>query len=830
MALALSVVADLRLAVRSLARNGSFAVLAILALALGLGANTAAFSAFDAVFARDLPVRNPEELVTFHWLRTSNSMVAAYSGYGRQGPGGMGIRTSFSPVTLERFRAASHTLSHVFAFADRLTMTVTADGVSEAASAQVVSGNYYVALGVPAIHGRLLTEADDSAGAPAVAVMTYRYWQRRFGGNPVVIGQPLVINGSPVVIVGVTPEGFDGTLATETSDLTLPLAQAGLAQANGRPRPRSTWSLRIMGRLKPGASLEQVEPDLRGVFEASVHEAWAMRPADTPNPSRSEIPALRTMSGRQGPDGPRRDALADLAVALAVGGAILVIGSANVANLVMIRGLKRRREIAIRLALGASRGRVIRLLLAECVVLALAGATLGVILAGWGKDFLTWLPTSSAPIVTPAIDGRVVAFAAALAALTAMSFGLVPALRATRSQLAMDMKRRGWRRLAGHTMVVVQIAVCVVLLTAAGLAFRTVRNLSMVDVGFETDNLIVFRLAAAGDAAPRTPSAHDELADAIAAVPGVAAATFSAMPLVANSVWTETVQSDDGSTAHEVHFQVVRSNFIRTVGMRVMAGRDFSAADRRGSALVALVNQRMVREVFGDVSPVGRYVRLQTGSPRDVPIEVIGVVSDAKYAAVDADAPATLYRPASQSSLSAVTFEVRTATEPAALISAIRDVVGRTVPGVAMTAVKTQRQQIDETVARPRSLAAVTAIFGIVAVLLACLGIYGVVSYDISQRITELAIRVALGASPGQVLGVVGRNVMAIVAIGGLAGGAIVLSAIPVARQFVYGVSPSDPVTFAAVMATLTLAALAAALPPAWQATKVSPVDGLKRD
>jgi ABC-type antimicrobial peptide transport system permease subunit len=209
---------------------------------------------------------------------------------------------------------------------------------------------------------------------------------------------------------------------------------------------------------------------------------------------------------------------------------------------------------------------------------------------------------------------------------------------------------------------------------------------------------------------------------------------------------------------------------------------------------------------------------------------VIGVVSDAKYAAVDADAPATLYRPASQSTLSAVTFEVRTAAEPAALISAIRDVVGRTMPGVAMTAVKTQRQQIDETVARPRSLAAVTAIFGIIAVLLACLGIYGVVSYDISQRVTELSIRVALGASPGQVLGVVGRNVMVVVAIGGLAGGAIVLSAIPVARQFVYGVSPSDPVTLAAVMATLTLAALAAALPPAWRATKLSPVAGLKRD
>jgi hypothetical protein len=271
---------DLRLAVRTLTRSSRFSVMAVSALGVGLGANIAAFSAFDAVFARDLPVRHPEELVTFHWLRRNDSMVAGYSGYGRPGPGGTGLRTSFSPVTFERFRVGTQTFSDVFAFADRFRLSVTVDGITEAASGQLVSGNYYTALGVPAVRGRALTDADDAPGAPAVAVITFRYWQRRFAADPEVVGRTVAINGVPVAIVGITPEGFDGTLATETSDFTMPLAQAQLAEATGIPKPPSTWWVRIMGRLKPGASIAQVLPDLQPLFEASVHESWAMRPPD----------------------------------------------------------------------------------------------------------------------------------------------------------------------------------------------------------------------------------------------------------------------------------------------------------------------------------------------------------------------------------------------------------------------------------------------------------------------------------------------------------------------------------------------------------------------
>jgi predicted permease len=820
---------DLRFTVRSLTRNRLFAVLATLTLAIGLGANIAVFSAFDAVLGRDLPVRHPEELVTFHWLRTSESMVAGYSGYGRQAPGGAGLRTSFSPVTFERFRESSQTLSDVVAFGDRYALTVSVDGFAEAASGQVVSGNYYAALGVPAFRGRVLTDEDDSAEAPAVAVMTYRYWQRRFAGDPKVIGRTIVVNGSPMVIVGVTPKGFDGTLATETSDLSIPLAHARLAEQNGRAKPRSTWSLRLMGRLKPGASLEQVEPDLRSVFEVSVRESWAMRPPDTPNATRSEIPAFRVVSGRQGPDGPIRDAVADLQIALAVGGAIFVIGCANVANLLLVRGLQRRREIAVRLALGASRGRVIRLLLAESLVLSVAGGALGVVLALWGKDFLTWLPASASLIVEPVIDGRVLAFSLALSIATAIIFGIVPAVRATRSQPGQEIRRQGWRQLPGRAMVVVQVAGCVVLLAAAGLGVRAVRNLHAVDLGFDPENLIVFRLSIPGDAAVREPSPYDDLIEALNTVPGVTAATFSVVPLIAHSEWTETIQAEGASAPQEVHFQVVGAKFFPTLGIRVLSGRDFSAEDRRGSAPVALINQRMAEEVFGDSPSVGRHFRMVTGSPRNVPIQVVGIVGDTKGPAVDAPTPPTLYLPASQTPRSAVTFQVRTSAEPATLLRPVRDVVTRILPDVAMVGVRTQRQQIEQTFARSRGFAMVTAVFGVVALLLACLGVYGVVSYDVSQRQTELAVRVALGATPRRLLRLLTRDVLVVVGVGCVAGMALAVSAMSVAERTFYGVSPWDPIMFAAAFGAFAAAALAAAVPPAWRSARLSPVDALKQ-
>jgi predicted permease len=484
----------------------------------------------------------------------------------------------------------------------------------------------------------------------------------------------------------------------------------------------------------------------------------------------------------------------------------------------------------VRLALGASRARLVVLLLVESLVLSIAGGSLGVVLACWGKDFLTWLPASSSLILAPAIDARVLAFSILLAVVTAILFGLVPALRTTRLQPGRDMKRQAWRRLPGRAMVVVQVAGSVVLLAAAGLAVRTVHNLNTVDLGFNPQNLIVFRLTVPDDAATRVPSPYDDVAEGLAAVPGVTAVTFASVPLVARSEWTETVEVEGSSEAHEVHIQVVGTNFFETLGIPVLSGRDFSAEDRSGSVPVALINQRLAAEAFETTPPVGRYVRMLTGSPKNVPIQVVGIVGDTKGSSVDAAAPPTLYLRASQTPRSTMTFHVRTAADVGTLMRSVRDVVAQRLPGVAIAGVKTQEQQIADTLARQRGFAMITVIFGFVAMLLAGLGVYGVVSYDVSQRQTELAVRVALGATPGQLLRLVTRDVLVVVVVGCLAGIVVAVSAMSIAQQSLYGVSPADPLTFAVAIAAFTMAAVAAAAPTAWRAAHLSPVGGLKQD
>ncbi len=825
--------ADIRFAIRTIGRNKAFATMAILTLAVGLGTNTAVFSAFDAILVKSLPVKDPQSLVAFDWLRTADSMVAGYSGYGRPGPApGTGIRTSFSPLTFQRFRQSSRTLSDVFAFADRYRLSVDADGLTDPASGQLVSGNYFTALGVPALKGRVLTALDDAADAPPVAVITHRYWQRRFAADPDIVGRTITVNRSPVTIVGVTPEGFNGTLVTETSDLTLPMGQAPLFEANGLAKPPSIWWMRIMGRLQPGRTIPQVHAELQRLFEESVRESWAMRAVDTPNPTRAGIPTLRVLPGSQGPDGPRRDAMQDLGVALVIVGTVLLIGCANVANLLLVRGLTRRREIAVRLALGASRSRVVRLLLAESLVLALAGGGLGLLLAFWGKDFLLWVPSSTPPIVGATLDVRVLAFSCALSISTAILFGFFPAIRSLGSGLQESMTRRAWRGFGGRVMVVVQVAACVVLLAASGLAVQTVRNLNAVDLGFDPGNLLVFRVdAGVGQDADRSPpSPYEALAAAIDALPGVTSTTFSAMPLLAHMQWSETVQPDTGGPPKEAHFQAVRWNFFATLGMRQRSGRGLSQSDHARATPVAVINEAMARQLFDDPNPIGRHFQLLTGPRRHTQIEVVGIVNDAKYSSVDESSPPTFYLPSSQFAATAVTFEVRTAVEASRLIPLVRDAVGQTAPGVALQNVTTQEQQIADTMAKPRALATATGVFSLVGVLLACLGIFGVVSYDVTQRSRELGIRIALGARRTDVLRLVLKEVLVVTLVGAGVGVAVAVNTTKLIASLLFGVKPSDPVILAASAAVLMTAAILAALWPAQRASRLNPIEALRVD
>jgi predicted permease len=432
---------DLRYTFRTFSRSKGFTAAAIATLALGIGANTAVFSVVDALLLRTLPVKNPEELVVFDWLRTDHSMVARHMGYGRSGPApGLGVRTSFSALTVERFREHTATLSDVFAFSPAGTLNIVADGQADMTSGLFVTGGYFAGLGVAAIIGRTLAVSDDRPQAEPVAVISHRYWQRRFSRDPSVVGKTMDVNRSPVVIVGITPEGFDGPRMSESSDITLPLAFAARLNPTGRSWPVSVWWLQMMGRLKPGVTRGQALAELQPTFADTVRESWAARPPDTPNPTRSELPQLRVRPGAQGPDGPRIDAQQTLSAVFAVVAAILLIVCVNLASLQLVRASARRQEVAVRLTLGASRWRVVRQLLTETLLLAILGGIGGAILAWWAKDFMLWLPAREAPIVDARIDPRVLAFTAVLSAITAMLFGIGPALRATRTDLAPSLK------------------------------------------------------------------------------------------------------------------------------------------------------------------------------------------------------------------------------------------------------------------------------------------------------------------------------------------------------------------------------------------------------
>ncbi len=824
---------DLRYALRTLAKSKGFTVVAVVTLALGIGANTAVFSAVDALLLRKLPVKNPDELVIFDWLRTPGSMVAGYSGYGRQGPApGLGIRTSFSALTVERFREHSATLADVFAFSP--TGPLNIDRQADTVSGLFVTGRYFAGLGVQASLGRILSESDDRPQAEPVAVISHRYWQRRFASDPSAVGTTIKVNRLPVVIVGITPEGFDGPRMGESSDITLPVSVAARLSPTGSARPVSVWWLQMMGRLKPGVSREQALAEIQARFADTVRESWAARPPDTPNPTRSELPRLRVRPGAQGPDDPPLlDARDHLSAVFAVVAAVLLIGCVNLATLLLVRGSARRQEVTLRVTLGASRWRVVRQLMTESFLLAVFGGIGGAILAWWGKDFMAWLPAGDTPIVDARIDPQVLAFTAILSVITALLFGIGPALRATQPDLGPSLKTSapmGGTIRGAKALLTAQVAISLVLLVSAGLLARTLYNLSKVNVGFNADNLLVFRIdpALQSDSSSRILDVYDRIIAAIEAVPGVQSCTMSAMPLIARSEWEEPVQPGGTGLPKNAFIQIVRWNFLETMGIPLVAGRDLAAADTQGRPRVAVINETMAQLVFGERTPVGRHFQFVNGDDRNVAIQVIGVARDSKYASLEQRVPPTLFMPHAQVPPSGMTVEVRTMPNPMTVASAIREAVRETDPSISLVEMKTQRQQIAQTIGKPRAFAALTTVSGMIGLLLACIGLYGVVSYETIRRTREIGIRMALGARRSNVLRLVMHQTVVVVTIGAGIGIGFTLAAARLIRGVLFGVGPSDPFAIGSAAAVLIVVALAASYLPARRASQLDPTQALR--
>lgn len=845
-----SLVQDLRYAGRMLLKSKTFTAVAVLSLGLGIGANTALFSLVDAVLLKTLPVKNPNELVLFNWLSGPRGLSRGLMGSVQTDPSnGMRTSTSFSYLAFERFRDNNETLADVFAFAPIFQLNANVNGQPEIANGQFVSGGYYDGLGVRRVIGRTITADDDKAGASPVVVITHRYWQRRFAEDPEAVGKTLSINNVPFTIIGITPPEFSGASEIGWSpDLSMPFS----AQPQVSPHESDLdgawfWWLQIMGRLNPGVTAEQVAASFEPVFQQSAQEGWAAALARFPprtqsqNPAPRDVPKLRAASGSQGLTDLRAAYAQPLKILMGIVGLVLLIACANVANLQLARAATRQKEIAVRLAIGASRWRLIRQLLTESLLLAFLGGAVGVLFANWGKDLLLVLrPWGGGELaLNLKLDLRVLGFTIAVSLLTGLVFGLAPALRATRVDLTPALKDNA-RNLAGgsrsiltKSLIVVQVAMSLVLLVGAGLFVRTLSNLQNVDAGFNRENLLLFSVDPGlnGYDRPRMGQLYGRITERLEAVPGVRSATVSLIPLLSGQGQTRTI-SVQGYAAqpeeeHDAKVNIVGGHFFDTLEMPILLGRGLSSGDGETSPRVGVVNQTMARKYFGDENPLGK--RFGFGGPETSgQIEIIGVARDAKYTGLRAQTEPTVYIPYQQGIPRHATFIVRTGGDPSAMTGSIREAVHEVDDNLPLSDVKTQVRQVGESLAQEQLFATLSSFFGVLALLLACVGLYGVMSYGVARRTNEIGIRMALGASGSRVTKMIMRETMAVVGIGLVIGLGAAMAVTRLIASMLFGLAPRDPMTITfAVLLMIGVTAMAGYL-PARRAARVDPMVALR--
>src|SRR5262245_4754287 len=860
---------DLRYGARMLRTQKGVTAIAVLSLALGIGANTALFSVVDAMLLKLLPVREPGRLALFQSYAPREFDPGGYGGNSITDPvTGQKRRTSFPYVSYQRMREQQQrsqgALSDVFAF-DRFNVNLQADGLADVANGQVVTGNYHVGLGLRPLLGRLLTDEDDKASANPVAVLSYRYWQKKFGGDAAIVGKQINLNNRAFTVIGVTPPGFEGAGNVGlTEDVTIPIAMEPLLNSDPKRSllyGAGHWWLRIMGRLKPGATLQQAQAQLESAFQQSVAEHRAARNTQSLADGGNAIspldpkvyPRLALVSGAQGEMNYREDYAPSLYLLLGVVGMVLLIACANVANLLLSRAASRQKEIGVRLALGASRWRLIRQLLTESVLLAAVGGALGLLFAMWIKDGLLAVSEWGPSALDPRLDWRVLGFTLGLSLLTGIIFGLAPALRATKVDLTPALKDSGRsssvssRSLLSRGLVVTQVALSLLLLIGAGLFVRTLLNLQRVDPGFNPENLLMFKVAPGltGNKGERLAQLYERISERMGAMPGAPKVTFSRTPLLADNDFEGPVYlrgalaaapDADGRirpTGYS-YFLYERENFLETMEIPLLAGRGLTRQDHERAPKVAVVNHTFANQFFPNESPVGKRFTFDIKKPDE--IEIVGLVKDAKFARQRDDAPPTMYLPWRQAAnvMPEANFELRVAGEPRALITAVRQAVREVDETLPLRSFKTQVEQADETLRMERLFAKLVTLFGLLAQQLASIGLFGVLAYAVSQRTREIGIRMTFGASQIDVLKMVIKQGMTLAVIGvalGL-GGAYLLTKYLESRvnlsRMLYGVKPNDPLTYGLTAVLLTAVALIACYLPARRATKMDPMVALR--
>ncbi|MFL5579526.1 MAG: ABC transporter permease [Gemmatimonadaceae bacterium] len=810
---------DVRYGARSLARQPGFALAAVLTLAIGIGANTSIFSGVNAILLRPLPGVSEPGRLALVYPTDAGGMLSGTLSYG----------------DFREYAARAKTFEGLAAFAGTGLALRGDDGRAEHVAAHLVSGNYFSTLGVRAERGRLFDAAGDEGGAPEpVVVLSGRFWVSRFGADPSVIGRQIVLGERPFTVIGVASKEFQGTSLPKSPALWMPLRAAAAAgiRAAELSNDETNW-LRVIGRVKRGVSREQARAELDTML-ARLGEKY---PAEFREGLRMELAPARGFN-----IAPRKRGTVNAmaGVALAVVGLVLLIACANIANLMLVRGLERRKEIAVRLALGATRWRVVRQLLAESLLLSLAGGAVASLLTLWTSDLLARLfrlipEDTSALDFTP--DARVFGFAFGLSLLTGVAFGLMPALRASRPDLLPALKdERGQTRGRGRrfslrgALVVAQVAGSLVLLVGAGLFLRSLREAATVELGFETRRVLLTDLyldPSRYDAARGAEFYAQALARADA-LPGVRSASLASnVPLGSRGVRGTLLIDGAESQPYagvEVDRAYVGARYFETMGITVLRGRGFAEHDRAGSPPVAVINETVARRAFGDADPVGRRVRADSEGP---PVEIVGVVADGKYRSLGDERVPFLYLPLAQGYTDAATLVVRTEGDPAAAAAVVRGAI-ESLDAEALAGQATMGEHLAAALVPSQVAAGLFGVFGALALLLAAFGVYGVVAYTVTRRTHEIGVRMALGARAPDVLRLVLREGMSLVFVGLAVGLLVALAATRAVEGALYGVSATDPATFAGVTLLLAAAALLACLVPARRAMKVDPMIALR--
>lgn len=833
---------DLAFAVRVLRKSPIFTLTALLSLALGIGANTAIYSFMDAILMRALPIPDPQNLVISNWRAKGPSGVV----HEEHGDGDAGM---FPYPAFELLRNHNDVFSAIFGFADSGRLNLVIGNQAILGGGEYVSGNYFSTIGAPPTAGRLITDDDDHTGSSPVAVISYRVWQQGFNGAPSAVGQTILVNRKPFTVAGVTAPEFYGVNPRYSPDVFLPLHSVPYVDPRAKNggdhwfHGSNNYWVEMMGRLRAGVTLRQAEALMAAQFHIFV--------ADTASneKERANLPELWLQEGGSGLTSLRRQYSKPLYILMGMTSLILAIACANLANLLLSRATARRREIAVRLSLGAGRWRIMRQLLTESVLLALLGGLMGLFVTAFGIRFLTSLLGAGQGqedlTLHAGIDNRILLFAIFVSIITGVVFGLAPALQATKLDVTPALKesrasathtrRFGLPFGLSHVLLTGQIALSLLLVIAAGLFVRTLGKLHSVSIGFNTQKLLLFNLDAERAGYERRSAIfYETLRQQFAILPGVRAATMTDIPLVAGpqSSTGISILGVPASTERRLgtNVAVVGPGFFNTMQIPILIGRPIGEQDTANAPRVVVVNAVFAKKFFPGRSSIGQHFKFD--NTREV--QIVGVARNSLYSSLKKEIPPVAYIPWAQPPpgwlIGGMYYEIRTVGDPLLLSNTIRQIVHQVNPLLPVADLATQAHYIDATLAPERTFADLCTCFGLLALLIACVGFYGTMAYAVARRTNEIGIRIALGAQRGSVIWLVQREVLVLSLTGLAIGLSVAWETARLVASFLFGVRPNDLVVFGVSAAILMTCTLAAGYAPAWRASRIDPMEALRHE